>query len=388
MSGPIEPIEPSESSRIIRQEQASAQKDTVLQEAVQQSFNAWSDEAAFNPVMMSRRFESLDDKRKKGREEATQKKEPEVQRIERIEEISEEYSKKNPEFQARGLLLLRSRISPKDSPEQILKKVREFYDDPSLADEALDFLIETTRGEILERVRRAKEDLNNTFGREVKAGRNMGAQAREFSAQGLGSPTGLRDIYRDITGNPRETSTLFSELSDQFTYAKMKTVINFLLHALGADLKSKGPSIAAGELHRLMTESRNLQAILWVYRFFQSRMKLIESSFVNAGLQLKLTFEMLAKAFVQFIKERYPSMEKLLQLAAKLGISEELLAKIIVFTQMRDAVRGVAPKLFKSEQHRQDILLSFIETLEELDEELEKEEEEEKDEKENEDENK
>lgn len=375
----IERPDSSESARILRQEQASAQKETIAQEAVQQSFNAWSDEAAFNPTTMQRRFEPIEDKRKKAREEPTEKKEPEVQRIEGVSEIADKYADRNQqEIQSRSLLLLRSRISSKDSPEEILKKVRQMYTDLTLADEALDFLLETTDGEVLERVRQAKEDLNATYGREVKAGRNIGAQAREFSSQGLGSPTGLRDMYRDITGNPRETSSLFSELSDQFNFANMKTVINFLLHALGSDLKSKGPSIPTAELHRLMTESRNLQAILWVYRFFQSRMKLIEGSFHNAELELELTFEMLAKEFVQFIKERYPSMEKLMQLAAKLGISDKLLAKIIIFTQMRDAVRGVAPKLFKSEQHRQDILLSFIETLEELDEELEENEEEEK----------
>ncbi|HSX04390.1 MAG TPA: type III secretion system gatekeeper subunit SctW, partial [Rhabdochlamydiaceae bacterium] len=381
MPGPLEPLEPTESTRILRQEQTDAQKSNVIQVAVEEAFTQWSDEAAFNPLTMARRFESLDEKRKKAREEALEKKEGE-QVIERIQEISEDYSRKNPEFQPRGLLGLLTRLSARDTPEDILRKVLESYPDHSLADEALDFLMETSSGELLERVRKAKEDLNASYGRQVRAGRNMGAQAREFATQGLGSPTGLRDIYRDITGNPREASNLFSELSDKFTYGKMKTVINFLLHALGADLKSKGPSIATGELHRLMTEARNLQAILWVYRFFASRMKLIENSFQNSGLQLRLDFEILAKTFVQFLKERYPSMDKILALAAKLGISDELLAQIIIFTQMRDAIRGVAPKLFKSEQHRQDVLMSFLETLEELEEELEEKEEKEEDEKE------
>ncbi len=370
MSGPLEPIEPTQ-----RQEQAEAQKANIFQVAAQESFIQWGDEAAFNPLLMARRFEALDEKRKRYKEETFEKKATE-QRIERVQEISDDFSRKNPELQARSLLGLRARLTAKDSAEEILRKVLESYPDFSLADEALDFLIETSSGDLLERVRKAKEDLNASYGRQVRAGRNMGTQAREFAAQGLGSPTGLRDIYRDITGNPREASTLFSELSDKFTYGKMKTVINFLLHALGADLKSKGPSIATAELHRLMTEARNLQAILWVYRFFQSRMKLIEGSFQNSNLTLRLTFEMLAKAFVQFLKERYPSMDKILALAAKLDISEEVLAQIIIFTQMRDAIRGVAPKLFRSEQHRQDVLMSFLEALEELEEELEEEEEE------------
>lgn len=381
MSGPIEPVDSSESARIQRQEQSDAQKSNIIQVAVQESFTQWGDEAAFNPIMMARRFESLDEKRKKQKEEALEKKAGE-QRIERVDEISEDFSRKNPELQARALLVLRTRLTSSDTAEEILRKVLESYPDHSLADEALDFLIETSSGDLLERVKKAKEDLNATHGREVRAGRNMGVQAREFATQGLGSPTGLRDIYRDITGNPREASNLFSELSDKFTYGKMKSVINFLLHALGADLKSKGPSIATGELHRLMTEARNLQAILWVYRFFQSRMKLIENSYKNAGFTLRLNFEMLARVFVQFLKERYPSMDKILALAAKLGLSDEELEQIIIFTQMRDAIRGVAPKLFRSEQHRQDVLMSFLEALEELEEKLEEEEEEKEDEEE------
>jgi type III secretion protein W len=107
-------------------------------------------------------------------------------------------------------------------------------------------------------------------------------------------------------------------------------------------------------------------------------MKLIENAYKGKGYKFGLTFEMLAKIFVQYLKERYPSMDKVLALAAKLGLSDEELEQIIVFTQMRDAIRGVAPKLFKSEQHRQDVLMSFLEALEDLEERLEEEEEEEK----------
>lgn len=45
---------------------------------------------------------------------------------------------------------------------------------------------------------------------------------------------------------------------------------------------------------RLMTETRNLQSILWVYLFFKSRMNLINSLFsqyeeeLGEGLTLKL----------------------------------------------------------------------------------------------------
>ena len=310
--------------------------------------------------------------------EKTERKENEIVEVQKLEEVSDQFSRKNPELQTRSLLLLRSRISLRDSKDEILRKVLEMYPDHSLADDALDFLLQTTDGSLAQEVRLAKEELNAKYGREVKAGKNIAEQAREFSSQGLGTPTGLRNLYREVTGNPRDSNTLFNELTSKFNYDKMKTVIDFLLHSMGGDLKSRGPSIDRGELYRLLTETRKLQGILGIFRFFNSRMNLIMSAFERQGLQLpmRLTFEMLAKQFMKIIQERYPSADKILQLAAQLGISEELLAQIIIYTQMRDGIRQVAPKLFRNEQHRQDTLNAFIDAIEDLDEQLEEDEEE------------
>lgn len=374
------PIEPTESARIQKQERMQARKMAIAQEASQISMTEFADEAAFNPVMMARRFQTLEEKlrRKEIEKERAEKGEEKIVAIEQVEEIAEEFQDRNPELNARTLQRLLTQLKETDSAEDILRKVMKNYPDHSLADESLEFLEQTAKGPVHDRVRSARENLNETYGREVKAGRNMGAEARAFSEAGLGSPTGLRDLYREITGNPRDATTLFEELNEKFTYQKMQTAIDFILHSLGSDLKAKGPSIAPGELHALMTEARNLLAILWIYRFFRGRMDLITAAFERAGMLLPahITFEMLAKMFVRFLKERYPSMDKVMQLALKMGISSDLLAQIILFTQMRDAVRGVAPKLFRTDQHRHDILMSFIEALEELEEQMEEEEEE------------
>ena len=368
--------------------QRSAIGMAVSQEESAENFSEWVDQGSFNPTLMARRFETLELKAKKASKEEeaekAEKEEGQVIEVQRLEEISEQYSRKNPEFQTRNLLLLRTRISDRDSVEDILKKVLEAYSDYSLADEALDFLLETTRGELADKVRQAKEDLNALHGREVRAGKNIGEHAREFSKQGLGSPTGLRDLYRDITGNPRDPQSLFAELSNQFNFDRMRTVIDFLLHSLGSDLKSRGPSIDRGELHRLMTQGRAMQGILGVYRFFKSRMNLILNSFARQGLSFpsRINFELLAKLFVRFLQERYPSSEKVLQMAQHLGLIEELLGQIIIYTQMRDAVRHIAPRLFKSDQHRQDVLSTLMDTIEELDDQIEEEEEKEEEEKE------
>jgi type III secretion protein W len=371
-----------------RAQQTAAQQAAlgmlVAQEESDEGFQSWIDEGVFNPTMMARRFDALENKRKRTlKEEQAEKteKQEDVIQVEKIEEVSEQFSQKNPEFQTRSLLLLRSRITRGDTKEEILRKVLEMYPDYSLADEALDFLERTTEGTLAGQVRAAKDELNALHGREVKAGRNIAEQAREFSKQGLGSPTGLRNLYREVTGNPRDANTLFNELTAKFNFDKMKTVIDFLLHSMGGDLKSKGPSIDRGELHQLLTEARKLQGILGIFRFFKSRMNLILGAFDRGGLQMpgRITFEMLAKQFMKAVQERYPSGDKILQLGIQLGLSEELLAQIIIFTQMRDGIRQVAPKLFKNDQHRQDLLNAFIDAIEELDERLEEEDEDEED---------
>ncbi|NGX38796.1 MAG: hypothetical protein KR126chlam1_00107 [Chlamydiae bacterium] len=382
------PIEPTDSSRIQKQEQSEARKLDMNQVASQRSLTQYANEAAFTPVIMSKRFESLEEKMRKktAEEKELEKAEGKIVEVEKVEELSQKFNKRNPELTTRSLQYLLSLIKSSDSAEEILRKVMKSYPDHSLADEALEFLEQTTSKETAQRVRQAKENLNRDFAREVRSGRNIAEEARAFSRLGLGSPTGLRDLYRDITGNPRPASKLFGELNEKFSYEKMKSACDFILHSMGADLKAKGPSIARAELHRLITEARNLLAILWVYNFFNGRMNLIKGAFERGGMLLpsQMTFEMLAKMFVLLLTERYPSMDKVFQLALKMGLSANVIAQIIIFSQMRDAVRGVAPKLFRSEQHRYDVLMSFIEALEELEEQAEEEEEEKEDEEEDE----
>ena len=133
------------------------------------------------------------------------------------------------------------------------------YADASLADEALDFLAETSDTQLLAATQEAKEKFNKDKGKEIRAGRNMGMQAREFAKEGLGSPTSLRDLYREIILNPREPLKLFDELAEKFRFPKLKSAITFMLHSLGSDLKAKGPSIQRGELKRLLDETRSMQ---------------------------------------------------------------------------------------------------------------------------------
>ena len=288
-----------------------------------------------------------------------------------IEQIAEDYYQRNPELQKKTLMLFNQQIKPDDSHEEILQKLQKTYTDKALADEAIDFLIDVsqTNEELKKKYTKIKQDFNAQFGREIRAGRNILTQSQAFAKQGLGSPTGLRDLYREITGNPRDPHKLFEELTAKFKFSDMKNIIDFILHSLGSDMKSKGPSISKGELQRLFGEARTMQAILGLFRFFYKRMKMIKRQFDRSELTMpsRVNFDVLARLLMKLLQERYPTPDKILKLAFVLGISEEMAAQIIVFTQYRDAMRQISPKLFKSERHRQEVLMALMETLSDLD---------------------
>lgn len=359
--------------------------------ANERSMTERTEDALFNPFAMMKNAETLEKRLRRHEaahkgEEADEEEEINEKLIDDVTKTAEEYQDRNPEMQKRALLGLKGMIDIDDTPEEILDKVLKSYPDKFLADEALDFMCTTSDGstKMGQKMREARNLLNDKFGREVRAGRNINTEAQEFSKQGLGSATGLRDLYQDITGNPRESLTLFEELIEQFDFNKMKNVIAFMLHSLGADMKAKGPSISRGELQRLFTETRSMQAILSVYRFFYGRMSLIQSSFGREDLTMpmRITFDLLARLYVKLLAERYPTPDKVLRLASLLGINEELLAQVIIFTQYRDAIRGTSPKLFRNDRHRQDLLMTLIETISELDDLLEEEDDEDEDEEE------
>jgi len=87
----------------------------------------------------------------------------------------------------------------------------------------------------------------------------------------------------------------------------------------------------------------------------------------------QLSFEMMAKLFMELIEDRYPSAVKVVKLAKQMGVDDEIIAQVILFTQFRDAIRNVAPKLYRNTQHKQELLNAYMDALEELDEALERE---------------
>jgi len=384
-------IEPTQSlqeaqalrAQIVKKELQNLENRIISQIESQQDFEEWCSMGEFS-MRIKKKFKPLKElktKKKEKKENAAQIEE--IKKTdEQLDKSATKFQKNNYELDKQTLILLKNSISAKATAKEILDIVLGFYKDPSLADEALDFLLETTTGDLQKEVQKAKDNFNAKFKREIQAGKNIKQIAQEYSKEGLQTTNVLRDLYRDVTGIQRTPIELFEEFAKAFDFDKIKTLIKFLFTSLGSDLKSKGPSISRAELIKLMEDTRALQAILGVYKFFKSRMKLINSQFKKnqMTLQKNLNFETLAKEFTKLIASKYISSDVVLQIGRYLGLSDELIAQIIIFTQMRDAIRNTAPRLYKSKNHRQELLEALIEALEELEEELEEQEEEEEEE--------
>jgi type III secretion protein W len=332
-------------------------------------------EEVSNPMaaQLKRADKSLESRKATLTKAQIEKLEQKIVSIKESEGSADKFCRQNPEFKKQILLLLLDKIKDAKTKEDVLEILKQFYPDATLADDALRFLLENTLGDLKKIIEEAKQFHEENFGREIKAGQNIADEVQKYVSAGLGAPTRLRDMYRDITGNPRDPVVLFLEFSDRFPYKELRKVLAFLFHSLGSDLKSQGPSIEPGLLHRLLQEVRSLQAVLGVYQFFLARMKLIAFLFEREGMEMpkNLNFELLAKQFVTLLQERYPTGDKVLQMAGKLGIEKWILAKIIVFSQLRDAIREVAlNQLYRSVQHRDELYNAIIEALENLEEEL------------------
>jgi hypothetical protein len=204
------------SQQAIREIQEEIAAQVAVQVESEEDISQYFEIAAFNPMQMVQRFRNLKEfVSKEGQKsqdvEETEELVSKVLDVENVETLSDKYQKENFELNAKTLKILRASIQNAKNADEILAKVLSVYPEAALADEALEFLTKTTENQLLLATSEAKEKLNKDRSKEIKAGRNMGAAARQFSQEGLGSASSLRELYRQITQTPKEILDLFED---------------------------------------------------------------------------------------------------------------------------------------------------------------------------------
>ncbi|MFY7842516.1 MAG: HrpJ domain-containing protein [Rhabdochlamydiaceae bacterium] len=352
--------------------QISIRSDEDVQEAIMEQEESdfamlGTRDTSFNPLSYGKN-QTLENRKSKKTEEMEEEVEK-LEVIENIEETAEKFEQRNPELQKALLLILKNKLKDSDTPEDILRKSLETFGDISLVDDALDFLEQTCSKELKKTIQETKTEINHKYDFEIKSGKNILEPIKEFSSLGIGSPKALREFYRDVLTNPREPANFFYELQEKFTYQKMEKVIHFLLHSLGADLKSKGPSLMPGELYRLLNETRDLQAILGIYSFFKSHMMNLIRDFKKQETPIpsNMNFNSLTQQLIQIIKEPQPNPDRLIDMCHQFGLKDNPYAQIVLLSLFRNAITyQTAVRLFRSDSHRQVISFQLGVALEKI----------------------
>jgi type III secretion protein W len=378
-SSPIQPVNDVVTSQQAQTAKGAAQAN-VVQEEMQQSMQTFMDQTAVNFMQILRQSgRTLDDRQNNAKRLSrsdTQDTKPEDEsdvvqiEVEQIEEVANYLENKEQINQQRSLRSIKDQITKFDSEEDIIQKVLENFQDPINAEAALEYLLRVVPDELKEKVANAQKTFRKRFEKKLKASKNILQESLEFEKEGLGDAKELRDFYSDLTQDSKPPLEMFEELLKKFTYEKMKTAINFWLHALGADLNKKGSSIEKGELHKLIQEAKSFQAILGVYRFFAHKQRelIITLARNDQNATEEMNYQSLAKLFVRFLQEKYPSPEKVLFMKHDLHIESQLLAQEAVFNIMCSAIKNVSPKLYRNQKHQDEVMTCFLTALEAIDE--------------------
>jgi hypothetical protein len=142
----------SQDARIHESQKAEAKQRLARMEARQVGSQENMQEAGelmiFSPYQQRKKFETLDKRNQRPSESAKGQKSEEQRKAEGkessvIDKLAQKYQETNPELQKKTLMNLQQQMKPDDNHEKILQKLQKTYTDKALADEAIDFLIET-----------------------------------------------------------------------------------------------------------------------------------------------------------------------------------------------------------------------------------------------------
>lgn len=255
-----------------------------------------------------------------------------VLNLRELSDKAKEFLGRNPrhadEMDEKKLIALRQKIEPGDDKDTILAKLmdKSQFPDVSVAFLVLDYLLATSDGDLKANVQAAKDELQETRGREIRAGLNIKEAAKQAASKELGDVTTIRDVYRDVVADEKiDALSLYQKLKVKYPNPTHLTSIKeFLVHTLGMESKMEGSSIEPAKLIALMKTTRKIQAFISLENLAEKEMMpLIEKEFIRQKINQppQLTKDNFTATFAELASQRHYSPEKILSTAAQLGIS-------------------------------------------------------------------
>ncbi|BAE81321.1 low calcium response protein E [Chlamydia felis Fe/C-56] len=313
-------------------------------------------QAATRTKKKEEKFQTLESRRKN----ATQtEKKSEGTEDKSDADLSDKYTENNAEISGQDLRSIRDSLHDDASEEDILDLVKSKFSDPALQSIALDYLVQTTpasKGALKDSLVKAQQSHLQQNRQAVVGGRNVLFASQEYATALNTSAPGLRELYLQVTSDFHSCEQLLQMLQSRYSFEEMGTVTSFFLKGMSADLKSEGSSVPAPKLQVMMSETRNLQAVITGYDFFQAKLPVLTASLKADGVTLPedLKFDKVADTFFKLIHDKFPTASKMERGVRDL-VGDDTEAITGMLNLFFVALRGTSPRLFASAEKRQQL---------------------------------
>ncbi len=248
------------------------------------------------------------------------------------------------------------------TPETLRQLLKEEFEDVSHQYAALEYLDELLSEtgdapELLEAVREARGELDEHHGPEIRAGLNVTGTAIRFEQ--LDGPQNLRDFYRETILAFEDVTEAHSSILARYGESNFDAAAEFLIHAVGDDLSSAGPSMEPRQLKATMDNLYMVQVARNVHVQLDGLFQKMADEF---NLTPSTSSSQILSELLPLKDQRWVDGNKIDAITNRLGaLSHE--PKIYFLRELGGIVRDLPEKIYQSGDARDRLRDAIQESL-------------------------
>lgn len=257
---------------------------------------------------------------------------------------------------------------------EVLKHLDKLTQNPSLKALSLMLLLKDGSGQLASAAIRSalEEELKRLWDKhkkEINATINISASVRKaLKAHDQFSAEGLRDLYIDSVLDYGGLDKTYEKLVDQYGHGNLKESLEFLLSALGDDMRAAERSIPQAQLRMLISDMSKLKILIGVHEQCYKLCSKLHQVTPASEDDMSKTLDVL----LSLMSYSWAVPEKIRKLVDTMGL-RDVGEEIYFIRGFREITRNLPVRVFKDEYARAQ-LLQAIQDL--LDHKIESEEEE------------
>lgn len=206
--------------------------------------------------------------------------------------------------------------------------------------------------ELLDSVNRLAEEYQETFGPEIRAGLNIGESVTRFSDFGLSGTQELRDSYRNTVLKYEGFHETYFSLVNHYGLERLPQAVDFLIEAVGNDLASQGPSIAAPALQLILNDLYQVEVLGNIHRNCRS---LLERMTIRFDTDIGISAHRLMDLILALKSDNWPKPEQVNAIVTESGI-KGIEAQICFTRELKELVADIPFKVYGDIRKRDQVL--------------------------------